>query len=70
MTDILYRTDLFGPVKIVGRDITGRVLIETMERREKHPEWPYVIEPGHREWVSQFAVGEALSRPERPEDKS
>lgn len=61
MSEELYQTELFGPVRIVGRDMTGRVLIETTERRTNRPEWPQTTEPGWREWVSQFAVGPAIS---------
>ncbi len=65
MSETLYQTELFGPVKIVGRDITGRVLIEATERQTNRPEWPQTIEPGWREWVSQFAVGPAITSGER-----
>jgi hypothetical protein len=61
MNDTLYQTELFGVVKIVGRDMTGRVLIEATERKTNRPEWPRTIEPGFRQWISQFAVGAPLS---------
>lgn len=61
MAETLYQTELFGAVRIVGRDRTGLVLIEATERRDTHPEWPHSIEPGHREWISQHAIGEPIT---------
>ncbi len=68
MSRTLYHTEAFGPVMIVGTDVTGRVLIETTQRMENRPEWPRTIEPGFRQWVSQFAVGEALTSAYRKDE--
>lgn len=66
MSERLFHTDLFGIVRLIHRDITGRVLIEATQHVRNRPEWPQTIAPGYREWVGPYAIGKEASPLSRP----
>jgi len=51
---------IYGEVRVVGKDITGMVLVETIKPK-RIPIWPFEVQGGYRDWVSSMGLSERPS---------